>query len=264
MIEDLLNLNDVQLRALGEALEGRRLSQPFSVSSLERLLPGSPADVLARSLNAIVAAGPFTETALSLFVNGILRDRELRSSATSGVELVATGPDVTGLLHRETSVVVHDLFAHAEECVLVAGYAVYQGQKIFKALGDRMLVRPDLFVRLFLDVRRPPGDASPRTEIVKRFVERFRQDDWPIDSPLPHVYFDTRSLEPSAAGRSSLHAKCVVVDQQTTLISSANFTEAAQDRNIEMGLLTKQREIAQQVILFFDRLVEEKLLERVL
>jgi phosphatidylserine/phosphatidylglycerophosphate/cardiolipin synthase-like enzyme len=34
-----------------------------------------------------------------------------------------------------------------------------------------------------------------------------------------------------------IHAKCVIADQRQALITSANFTEAAQKRNIEVGLL---------------------------
>ena len=34
-----------------------------------------------------------------------------------------------------------------------------------------------------------------------------------------------------------MHAKCVVADSRHVFVSSANFTEAAQERNVEIGLL---------------------------
>ncbi len=49
-----------------------------------------------------------------------------------------------------------------------------------------------------------------------------------------------------------------------TFISSANFTEAALERNIELGLLASNPELALQVTTFFDRLIEQELLVRVL
>ena len=46
--------------------------------------------------------------------------------------------------NRSTAVVVSELFREAEHSVLVAGYAVYQGQRVFQALGDRMVQIPSL------------------------------------------------------------------------------------------------------------------------
>jgi phosphatidylserine/phosphatidylglycerophosphate/cardiolipin synthase-like enzyme len=39
--------------------------------------------------------------------------------------------------------------------------------------------------------------------------------------------------------KASLHAKCVLVDGTTALVTSANFTEAAQRRNVEVGMLIR-------------------------
>ena len=42
-----------------------------------------------------------------------------------------------------------------------------------------------------------------------------------------------RSLDAEGPKRASLHAKVVVADERIAFISSANFTEAAQVRNME-------------------------------
>ena len=47
--------------------------------------------------------------------------------------------------------------------------------------------------------------------------------------------------------RASLHAKVVVVDHIKLFLTSANFTEVAQQRNIEMGLLSHAAYLAKQV-----------------
>ena len=103
------------------------------------------------------------------------------------------------------------------ESVLVAGYAVYQGQRIFQALADRMQEISSLKVRMFLDIQRGPGDTSAGTELMLRFAERFRSNQWPKNRPLPEVFFDPRSLETDPTQRASLHAKCVVVDERECL-----------------------------------------------
>ena len=47
---------------------------------------------------------------------------------------------------------------------------------------------------------------------------------------------------------ASLHAKCVVVDGEHTLIGSANFTDRAHTRNVEAGALISDRRFAARLI----------------
>ena len=54
----------------------------------------------------------------------------------------------------------------------------------------------------------------------------------------------------------ALHAKCVVIDEFDLFVSSANFTEAAQQRNIEVGLRLRSNVVAGRVVRFFDSLIE--------
>jgi hypothetical protein len=56
----------------------------------------------------------------------------------------------------------------------------------------------------------------------------------------------------------------IVVDGKAVFISSANFTEAAQERNIEMGLLVRSRWLAERVTRHFETLLLAGLLERAL
>jgi phosphatidylserine/phosphatidylglycerophosphate/cardiolipin synthase-like enzyme len=44
-----------------------------------------------------------------------------------------------------------------------------------------------------------------------------------------------------------MHAKCVVVDEAATFITSANFTTAAQTRNVEVGVLVRDGDFAARV-----------------
>ena len=60
------------------------------------------------------------------------------------------------------------------------------------------------------------------------------------------MFFDPRSLDPEV--RASLHAKAVVVDERRTFVTSANFTDAALDRNIELGLVVDERFLAVGIV----------------
>src|SRR5262249_30313463 len=137
--------------------------------------------------------------------------------------------------------------------VLVAGFAVYQGREVFRRLAERMGEVPALRVRLYLDVRRQHGDVTASSELVWRFLNRFRTTEWPGEK-LPELYYDPRSLDESQEKRSSLHAKCIVIDRRVAFVTSANFTEAAQSRNIEVGALIRSPVFALSLANHFEAL----------
>jgi phosphatidylserine/phosphatidylglycerophosphate/cardiolipin synthase-like enzyme len=171
------------------------------------------------------------------------------------VDLVTTAPAASRVANRDTAVVVSELFRNACTSVVIAGYAVHQGQRVFHALAERMKQCPDLKVRMFLDIQRGNGDTSAPEELVRRFLYRFRTSQWPAGAPIPQIFYDPRAVSLDRNGRAALHAKCVVVDETDLFVSSANFTEAAQERNIEVGLLLRSPWVAARLSGFFDALV---------
>ncbi|WP_366918995.1 phospholipase D-like domain-containing protein [uncultured Gimesia sp.] len=60
-----------------------------------------------------------------------------------------------------------------------------------------------------------------------------------------------RRSQRSAVVRSSLHAKCVVLDTVHVFVSSANFTEARQQQNIEVGLHINSEWLAERLVNHF-------------
>jgi phosphatidylserine/phosphatidylglycerophosphate/cardiolipin synthase-like enzyme len=106
--------------------------------------------------------------------------------------------------------------------------------------------------RLFLNIARKGDEADP----LARFLTDFSRHHWPSDVPVPEIWYDPRSLQPSPSSATAvLHAKCIVVDQSELLVSSANLTEAAYMRNIEVGVLIRSDHLARQLTHFFDGLI---------
>jgi len=263
MIEHLFELTDSDLQQLATALRSHRLNLPLTAVGINRLISHDVAQAVATELQQLADQG-FDQEQLASMLTLLVTDRKHRANRGATVDLVTSGPEAPGIVNRDTSVVVRELFAVAEKSVLVAGYAVYQGQHVFRALADRMAARPNLGVRMFLDIQRGPGDTSAPMELVRRFANRFRTQQWPADRPLPEVYYDPRSIKPETAKRACLHAKCVVVDGEAVFVSSANFTEAAQERNIEIGLLVRSQRLGEQLVTHFNALVGAGLVERML
>ena len=262
MTPNLLRLAERDLRSMVIALRSGRLTPPFSPVALQRMLPVQLASQLSSELRGLHDQG-FTPAHIATTIEILLQDRSGRPVPEDVIDLVTTGPEAAGVTNRDTSVVVRDLFAHAQTSVLIAGYAMYQGQWVFQALADRIRECPELRVRLFLDIQRGHTDTTTASALVRRFAERFAAHQWPKGSPLPALFYDPRSLAMSADKRTSLHAKCVVVDTRKVFVSSANFTEAAYKRNIEVGLLIHSKSLADRVVRHFEALLAEGVLKPV-
>ncbi|MCP5158026.1 MAG: phospholipase [Gammaproteobacteria bacterium] len=252
------HLSETELRQLGGALQTGRLALPFSAANLQRYLTTDRIDAVVAEGQRLHQAG-MSGTHLAFLLAALANDRMARSSLTEAVDLIVTAPDASGVAIRDAAVVVRELFASAQQSVLVVGYAVQRGRQVFQALAKRMEQRPALDVRLCLDMLRPSRDHTPTEELTRRFAARFVTQEW-SGSRLPVVYYDPRALESNATHHASLHAKCVVVDRQVAFVSSAHFTEATQERNIEVGVLLRVPVLAEQLTTHFAALIETKVL----
>lgn len=256
MNEAFSRLSSEHLRMIATALRSGRLTLPPNSLQIGRILTGDACTALTTKLAELSALG-FCAEQVAVVIESVLLDRELfQASHSNEIDLVTSGPEAPGITNRDTSVVVREMFAHAEQSVTVIGYAVYQGQKVFEALADRMELKPELQVELFLDIARGKGDTTQSAILVSRYVERFKSQQWPKGSRLPIVYYDPRSISDELPVRSSLHAKCVVVDESNVFVSSANFTEAGQTRNTEVGVSFSDKRVALKLVEHFKKLVE--------
>lgn len=246
-------LGDRGLRNIAGALGAGRLMPTYETLAGRRACgEGEVADAVAAELARLAAQG-WTPTQLAILV-GAMADARQSVHARQTIDLVWTGPELEGAPSRDTSVVVDELFGSVQRSVLVAGYVVCDGRRIFETLARRMDEDPDLGVQMFLNIERKPTDTSLASDIVARFVERFREREWP-GKRLPQLYYDPRALELDPSRRASLHAKCIVIDGRVSFVSSANFTEAALVRNIEAGVRIESEAFADHLQRHFDGLV---------
>ncbi len=256
----LLTIED--LGQLASAIRASRLVPPFTSLAVRRYVAEGMAGRIADELQQRAATGSEPKH-LADCLEILCMDRSQRPVAEDLIDLVWTGPEAPGIVNRDTSVVVRELFQSARESVLVAGYAVYQGHVIFKELAERMDQNMTLHVQMYLDIQRPHHDQSSASELIRLFAERFVGKEWP-GHRLPDVYYDPRSLDTDHGKRASLHAKCVVVDKEKAFVSSANFTEAAQKRNIEVGLLSRDKVTARSLSHHFESLASHGILKQIL
>jgi phosphatidylserine/phosphatidylglycerophosphate/cardiolipin synthase-like enzyme len=237
---------------VADALSQGRLTTPFTAVGLARLEVSDP-QALSTELNKLTDKG-FQPAQLAIFLGEIARQRRSLLVGAPTVELVVTGPDVREA-YRDTAVVVEQLFAEAQASVLIVGFALFKGDVIFRSLAERLDTTPSLDVRLCLDISRRGTDTTRDQDLVARFAREFMGKNW-SGQRRPKVYFDPRGLTMDTKTRAVLHAKCIVIDNRSALITSANPTPAAYDRNIEIGVVVRGGLIPQQIMSHFASLIE--------
>ena len=240
---------------LAGLLEAGLLSPPFGALSMRDHIAGAHADAVAQCFGEL-SQRDMPPDDIALLVRAFAAGAQSAGGYSLPVEVVVSGPDAAGGA-RDTGVVMRQLFGKARERVLAVGFAVRQGKSVFKTLADRLDNDESLEATLCIDARRQHGDTSIDRDILRRFANEFVGNEWP-GKRLPRVYYDPRSLEPAGRTASSMHAKCVVIDGREALVTSANFTEAAQKRNIELGLLVNLPEVADRIEAHFLSLVRQE------
>ncbi len=254
-VEALLELPAHLRTSLAKALETGLLDLSASVTALRAsmTLRGGQGQAVLRLLAGWRQLG-VTEAVAAAW----LRSLDQLAGSFSSPDFVWSGPEVPGLHSRDTRRVYDEIIDAATRSIWASTYAFFDGPRAFKTLAEKMEAQHELVVTLLLNIGRKRGDTTAADSLVRRFAERFWEHDWP-GSLRPSVFYDPRSLD-SGGAKGVLHAKGVVADEEIVFITSANFTEAALDRNIEMGLLHRDRHLALTVVRHFQVLIDQKLL----
>lgn len=150
------------------------------------------------------------------------------------VEVVVTGPDSPAAPVRLTSEVVRQLIDSASRRVTMVSFAAYRIGSVMAAL-DAAVLRGVQVSMVLESAQLLEGGGGAVAYSSYRIYE------WPVDRREP----------PDA----KLHAKAVIVDSRDVLLTSANMTSAAYDRNIELGVLCRGGSVAAQVQRHFDALI---------
>ncbi|GFE72094.1 DISARM system phospholipase D-like protein DrmC [Chroococcus sp. FPU101] len=235
----LHSLSYVTLIALAEAILSHRLYYPFLPHTLDIYLAFQQSEAISTELSSLYHSGMGIEQ-IACLLKMLADEKCLSHIDDNQIDLVWTGQHLASLRSRDTAIVVKELFSAAQNYILLCSYAIDRTNKaetLFRELADRMEQLPDLKVIFFLNLNRPHSDERAEAILVREFADYFHQM-WP-GKRLPQVFYDPRSLSRETYTRSCLHAKCIVIDDRQLFVTSANFTEAAHERNLELGILLK-------------------------
>lgn len=255
------------LDALADAIETGRLKAPFAATEVARYVANASAERVSAVLAELGHAG-MEAMSLTAILRVMASERRDSQRLQDRVELVWSGPELVASASRDTSVVVRSLFRDARALVLIANYAFdrpkteearARARVLFAPLAENMDARPELRVQMFVNIQRPrpsdPGGDKSDSILLQEFLGGFRDGLWP-GRRLPEVFYDPRGLRAwDDRPRASMHAKCLAVDDEWLFVTSANFTTAAQERNIEAGVLLRDAAAAAGLRRQFESLI---------
>lgn len=252
MTDAILRLAPHTRRRLADSLASGQLDDPSPIALEMALGQGEDLDGVLKDLQGLEAKG-ISRGAAAMWIESL--DQALARQVRP--DLVWSGEEIPGLHARDTRAVYEQLLGNANQSLWLSSYTYFDGSRAFKVLADRMDTVPALKVTLLLNIQRKRGDTTEASTLVRKFADRFWGTDWP-GSRRPDVHYDPRSLQPDGPA-GVLHAKAVVADLKTLFITSANLTEAAFDKNIEMGLLVRDPALALSAVRHFQVLIERGL-----
>lgn len=192
----------------------------ISAATLQRLfaIPTSAAAHLARQLQDALQDSETNSHDVSLVVSALACSESLRQPMREAVEVVCTAPDRLGFSVRTTLATARELIQVSQEEVVIVGY-VFTG-------GAGVLITDLATARLRgVQVTLIGNQMEIHLPVIRSL--------WPPGSPAPTIFSrDADERDPMSA----LHAKLLLCDRTSALVTSANFSHHGMHQNIEIGV----------------------------
>lgn len=235
-------------------------SLKYGVSREALIHNGSPSDT-AQSIGDYILKHAFTSEQSIALIDTVLETHACGHNLALSQSLVVTGPSVPHSENLKTGSRFLQIIEHAKTELMLGTFAIYRGDQILAPIHKAMARNPSLKVTLVLNIPRGYGDTTLASELIEKFRQNFWKNSWPWE-PKPSVYYFPDSLLLDAKSRASMHAKFLIADEERCFITSANFTEAAQKRNIEIGVELSNSLEPKALSRYFKGLIEGKRLAK--
>ncbi len=260
-LTSLNSLTESQIAALARALEDGRLASGLSLPVVSEICGTKYASQVFDDLTRLTLAG-FTPKQAAVVVQAAHDGRAAEPDSSKVFSLVLTGPHIDNAETAATEATFDAMVEQFKKRLLIVGFSLHDGAKIFKRLAERMDEDPNLEVTFCFNIKREYGDRTASEEYIKDFIEKFRNDNWPQGAKRkPSVYHFPTSLKVGST-TTSLHAKCYIVDNEMALVTSANISKAAQRRNMEAGVLIRHPLMVDRLYNYFSGAIDKGVLVR--
>jgi phosphatidylserine/phosphatidylglycerophosphate/cardiolipin synthase-like enzyme len=176
-----------------------------------------------------------------------------RSRAEQHIELLWSGPSPANQIPaRRIDQALYDLIANAKREILMVTFAAAKIERLTGALWTAS--KAGVKIRLVLEFEES-SEGQLSYDAMKAFPSA-------LISASEIYHWPVEKRERNIAGHpGKLHAKVAIVDD-FALVSSANLTDDAFNRNLEVGLLVKNAECLMTLKGYFESLIAAGTLNR--
>jgi phosphatidylserine/phosphatidylglycerophosphate/cardiolipin synthase-like enzyme len=162
-------------------------------------------------------------------------------------ELVWTGPSTPLISARRTEQVLCDLIDCAERRLTMTSFGIFQVPRLVDEL-ERSLER-GVALRIVLGDRESHSDQEidrQRHQLGRVVALQAKLLQWPLE----------RRPRDEQGHAGLMHVKAAVADSRVAFLTSANLTEAALERNMELGVLIRGGGVPASIDRLIDALME--------
>jgi phosphatidylserine/phosphatidylglycerophosphate/cardiolipin synthase-like enzyme len=168
-------------------------------------------------------------------------------------ELVWTGPSTPVVPVRRTEQVLCDLICSAERSLTMTSFGIFQVPRLVEEL-ERSLER-GVALRIVLGDREARSDQQidrQRHQLGRTVAAQAALLQWP----------EKRRPRDEQGHAGLMHVKAAVADSKVAFVTSANLTEAALERNMELGVLIRGGGLPAAIDRLIDALLETAELQK--
>ena len=251
-VEAALHVPGELLAAGAETVEN---APGWSMGSHSALINASPAARYREHAETIAQAWSRTPDVAGAVVAATMRAAATAVGAVRAehkVSLVWTGPSTKAVCPRLTRSVLAALVANATESLVLVSFASHDVAELTAALTGAIARGVD--VTLILETPDDPGGP-----LVIGPTHPFA----PIKDTASFYRWPCEARKALFAVTARLHAKCVIADRSSALITSANLTSAGINDNIELGVLIEAGSLPAMLHDHLSLLIEDRTLEEV-
>lgn len=152
----------------------------------------------------------------------------------------------------QTDAVFLKMINEASNSIILVGYAMIdeENKEIFEALKAAAKER-NVKIKIIFDKATTPKKWGKWTKSPKNIISKV----WDDIEYFPEIFtYDNP--------HSSLHAKLLIIDDKKIFVTSANFTDRAMTRNLEMGIIHEGK-AAKDASEIFKLLIKKKIIREI-
>lgn len=264
-----------QIRDLANSIISGEMMFGWNPTSVAKIVGSDEAKAICLELDAAEKSG-FSKAQVGQLVMTAYDGRKAEIEAERQFELIFSGPQIEGARAASTLQEFDRVVSTANKELLVVTHSIYKADKILASIARRQEMGAKVTICYNISRNSSQNKGRPAQKVLDEARQDFIKS-WGAEYPLPQVFYFPLSLWrsndpgvppealPALTGVGErefpvLHTKCIIADRSLALVTSANLSDSAQKRNLELGVLIKNPSYASKICNYFEGAIKTKVL----